>query len=226
MSEDVTTQFLNRNLISGDEVDALILVMLRHARRLSRYADSRRIDLSGQHYWLAAIRSSYLTQVFVDEATDLSAVQLACTVELADPALRSWFACGDLRQRITAHGIRDDTEIDWLNGIREIKIDVRHINVGYRQSRRLREFSDAPAALLEGGRIETEASKGSEEANAWPLLGERLSGKDAAQWLATRIGEVEDSIGRLPSIAIFVDGDGLIDQGNRVKKVGDKSRKC
>jgi UvrD-like helicase family protein len=42
-------------------------------------------------------------------------------------------------------------------------------------------------------------------------LGERLSGKDGAQWLATRIGEVEDSIGRLPSIAIFVDGDGLID---------------
>jgi hypothetical protein len=71
--------------------------------------------------------------------------------------------------------------------------------------------SDALAALLDGGRIETEASKGSQEANAWPLLGERLSGKDAAQWVATRIGEVEDSIGRLPSIAIFVDGDGLID---------------
>jgi hypothetical protein len=25
-------------------------------------------------------------------------IQLACTVELADPALRSWFALGDLRQ--------------------------------------------------------------------------------------------------------------------------------
>ena len=44
-------------------------------------------------------------QVFVDEATDLSAVQLACTVELADPNLRSWFASGDLRQPLLIHAL-------------------------------------------------------------------------------------------------------------------------
>jgi UvrD-like helicase C-terminal domain len=212
VSGDATAQFLNRNLISADEVDALLLVMLRNARRLAKYADGRRIDPTTQHDWLTTIRSRYLTQVFVDEATDLSAVQLACTVELTDPAFRSWFACGDLRQRITTHGIRDAAEIDWLARTAEIKIDVRSINVGYRQSQRLRELSDALAALLDGGdRPETEPSKGNEEANAWPLLGERLSGKAMAEWLAARIGEVEDSVGRLPSIAIFVDGDALID---------------
>jgi hypothetical protein len=211
-SGEETVQFVNRNLISWDEVDALLLVMLRNARRLVAYADGRRVDPTAQHDWLATIRSLYLTQVFVDEATDLSAVQLACTVELADPALRSWFACGDLRQRITAHGVRNDAEIGWLNRTTEINIDVRNINVGYRQSQKLRELSDSLAALLDGGdRPETEPSKGSDEANAWPLLAEELSGTPLAEWLAARIGEVEDAVGRLPSIAIFVDGDGLID---------------
>jgi UvrD-like helicase C-terminal domain len=205
-------QSLSRNLISPDEIDVLLLVMLRNARRLSRYAESRRIDLATRHDWLATIQSRHLIQVFVDEATDLSAVQLACTVELADPALRSWFACGDLRQRITSHGIRNDADIEWLNRTAEIEVDVRTINIGYRQSRRLRELSDALAVLLDDvERPETQAAKGSEEANARPLLGERLAGKLLAKWLAKRIEEVEDSIGRLPSIAIFVDGDALID---------------
>jgi superfamily I DNA/RNA helicase len=31
------------------------------------------------------------------------------------------------------------------------------------------------------------------------------------QWLAARIYEVEKAIGRLPSVAVFVDGDDLID---------------
>ena len=53
--------------------------------------------------------------VFVDEATDLSAVQLGCTAELAHPRLRSWFASGDFRQRITATGLQDQSEIQWLN---------------------------------------------------------------------------------------------------------------
>jgi hypothetical protein len=144
-SGEDTVRFLNRNFISADEVDALLLTMLRNARRLAVYADGRRIDPTAQHDWLATIRSRYLTQVFVDEATDLSAVQLACTVELADPALRSWFACGDMRQRITAHGIRDDTEIGWLNRTTDIEVDVRSVNIGYRQSQKLRELSDALA---------------------------------------------------------------------------------
>jgi hypothetical protein len=110
-----TTFFINRNRISPDELDVLMLVMLRHARRVVDYPDGSRLELTTPHDWLENIKNLYLMQVFVDEATDLSAVQLACTVELANPALRSWFACGDLRQRVTANGLQDDLEIEWLN---------------------------------------------------------------------------------------------------------------
>jgi UvrD-like helicase C-terminal domain len=207
-----TTFFINRNRISPDELDVLMLVMLRHARRVVDYPDGSRLELTTPHDWLENIKNLYLMQVFVDEATDLSAVQLACTVELANPALRSWFACGDLRQRVTANGLQDDLEIEWLNRTAGIKIDMRRIDIGYRQSRRLRDLSDALAALLDAdAKVMTRAPRGSEEADFWPLLGEGLSEDGLSQWLAERIREVEEAIGRLPSIAVFVDGDDRID---------------
>jgi hypothetical protein len=208
---DATTNFLARNRISPDEADVLLLVTLRNARRIIQYPDGRRMENVTQHDWLENIKSRYLMQVFVDEATDLSAVQLACTIELANPRLRSWFACGDLRQRITANGIQDRSEIDWLNRTAGIQIDIREIDIGYRQSQRLRDLADALAALDADGQVTTKAPRGSEEADVWPLLGEGLSGDKLAAWLAERIDEVERAIGRLPSIAVFVDGDDLID---------------
>jgi hypothetical protein len=206
-----TTTFFNRNRISTDEADVLVLVMLRNARRIVQYPDGKRLELSTQHDWLENIKSRYLMQVFVDEATDLSAVQLACTIELANPRLRSWFACGDLRQRITANGVRDRSELEWLNSAAGIQIDIREIDIGYRQSQRLRDLADALAALDGDSKVTTKAPRGSEEADVWPLLGEGLSEDKLAAWLAERIHEVERAIGRLPSIAVFVDGDGLID---------------
>jgi hypothetical protein len=211
VSSEATTNFFVRNRISPDEADALTLVMLRNARRIVQYPDGRRIENITQHDWLEKIKSRYLMQVFVDEATDLSVVQLAWTIELANPRLRSWFACGDLRQRITANGLQDRSEFEWLNSTAGIKIDIREIDIGYRQSQRLRNLADALAALDAGGEVTTKAPRGSEEADVSPLLGEGLSEGKLGAWLAERIDEVERAIGRLPSIAVFVDGDDLID---------------
>jgi UvrD-like helicase C-terminal domain len=212
ISNEATTSLVNRNGISPDEVDVLMLVMLRNMRRIVHSPDGRRLDFATQHDWLENIKSCYLMQIFVDEATDLSAVQLACTIELANPKLRSWFACGDLRQRVTANGIQDDAEIEWLNHTAGINIDIHRIDIGYRQSRRLRDLSDALAMLLDAdSEMITKPPRGSEEADVWPLLVENLSGDDLAQWLGERIHEVEMAVGRLPSIAVFVDGDDLID---------------
>ena len=168
-SEDATTLFLNRSLISSDEVDVLLLVMLRNARRIIQYVEGRRLQLTGQYDWLESIRDRYLTQVFVDEATDFSAVQLGCTIELSDPRLRSWFACGDLRQRITANGIQDGGEIEWLNRTTGAKFDLRRVDIGYRQSRRLRELSDALAGILDADAGTTSAPSGDEEAARMPV---------------------------------------------------------
>jgi hypothetical protein len=210
-AREATTTFLARNKITPDEVDVVILVMLRHARALLQYSPGRRLENVTPQDWLEQIKNRYFMQVFVDEATDLSAVQLACMIELSNPRLRSWFACGDLRQRITSNGIRNRSEIDWLNRITGVQIDIKEIEIGYRQSQRLRDLADALSTLDEDGAVVTKPPRGEEEADVWPLLGEGLSGESLAEWLAERICEVEGAIGRLPSIAVFVDGDDLID---------------
>lgn len=210
-STEATSNFLARNKVTPDEVDVLILIMLRNTRAMLQQAPARLLERVTQHDWLEIIKSRYLMQVFVDEATDLSAAQLGCTIELANPRLRSWFACGDLRQRITANGIQDHSEIEWLNRVSGIQIDLREIEIGYRQSQRLRALADALSTIGAALGAVTKPPYGSEEADVWPLLGEALSGDDLATWLAQRIYEVESAIGRLPSIAIFVDGDEAID---------------
>ena len=208
---EAAISFFVRSRITRDELDVLLLVMLRHARRLCEY-DRKRLRSATQHDWLETIKSRYLMQVFVDEATDLSAAQLACTIELAHPQLRSWFASGDLRQRITLNGLKHESEFTWLSRVTGTNIDIRTIDIGYRQSHRLRELSDALAAIVEPDiPTKTNAPRGGEEADVRPLLAERLADAELAVWLSQRIYEVERAIGRLPSIAIFVDGDDLID---------------
>ncbi|MGQ9823217.1 MAG: hypothetical protein ACUVQK_15275 [Thermogutta sp.] len=208
---EATTTFLARNKLTPDEVDVVLLVMLRNARALLQFFDGRRLENVTPQDWLESIKSRYFMQVFVDEATDFSAVQLACMIELSNPRLRSWFACGDFRQRVTLNGIRNRAEIDWLNRITGVRIGIKEIEIGYRQSQRLPDLADALSALDEDGAVVTKPPRGSEEADVWPLLGERLSGDTLSEWLAERICEVERAIGRLPSIAVFVAGDDLID---------------
>ena len=83
-------------------------------------------------------------QLFVDEAPDFSAVQLACMVELSDPKLRSWFTCGDFRQRITSSRLQVTTRLSGSSGVTQIgNLEVREISGEYRQSARLKELARA-----------------------------------------------------------------------------------
>jgi hypothetical protein len=205
------TDAVDKSLISPDEVDILILVMLRNARYLLQPRPGERIESFTSPDWLESIKSRYLMQVFVDEATDFSAVQLACMLELSYPAVRSWFACGDWRQRVTRNGLKDPSELEWLARVTGVKIDAREINIGYRQSRKLRELAEALAALDNEPESDTEASAAVEEAQASPVLGENLSYDSLAVWLKDRILEVEHAVGRLPSVAVFVDSEERVD---------------
>jgi superfamily I DNA/RNA helicase len=204
------TDFIGRRKITGDEADILLLVMLHNARRIAQQGGGKRLEANTGLDWLETIKSRYLMQVFVDEATDFSAVELACTIELTHPKLRSWFACGDLRQRITSNGLLRKSELDWLSKTTGSNVALREIDIGYRQSTRLRRLTDALAAL-DGDVQTTKSPKGSDEADVWPVLGENLSGVEVGRWLAERIHEIERAVGRLPSIAVFVDGDETIE---------------
>lgn len=196
--------------ISPGETDVLIFTMLRNARRLLEESPAS-LRQPTPHDWLENIKSQYMMQVFVDEATDFSAVQLACTMELSHPRLRSWFACGDFDQRITGHGIRGGDEIEWLGRTGGDVIEVKNVDIAYRQSRRLRELAAALSTQGAEGGASFRAPEYGEGADVWPLLADNHTGDSLAAWLTDRISEVERAVGKLPSIAVFVDGEERID---------------
>jgi superfamily I DNA/RNA helicase len=145
--------------------------------------------------------------VLVDEATDFSAVQLACMKELARPEFSSFFMCGDIHQRITPWGVSNFDELRWIAG----DFEIREITSGYRQSRRLAALADALVTLHGGSSTHIRPPAHMEDADIPPLLVEGLQGDPLASWLAVRVREVESALQTVPSIAIFVDGDEHID---------------
>lgn len=190
--------------ISPFEVDVLILAMLRASRRV-REEGPGRVRTVGLPDWLDRIAQRQVLQVFVDEATDFSSVQLASMIELARPEFRSWFACGDFQQRVTAHGLKNPAEIEWINKRTGVDVAVKSIATGYRQSARLRALSVALETHREATAVDLTAADLENE--PWPQMAQHLSKDDTALWVAERIREIEETVGSLPSIAVFVESD-------------------
>jgi hypothetical protein len=190
--------------VSGTEVDVIILAMLRNARVVGNA-----LGRSEAPSWLESIQGQYKMQVFVDEATDFSPVQLACMVELSHPLLRSWFACGDFQQRITTSGIRSQEDLDWVGKVTGVALDVRRIAVPYRQSPSLQALA---RLLSEPSQDDQSPAPVPVADDASPLLLEKTDLSGQAAWIAARILEVETSLGTLPSIAVFVHGEEAMDE--------------
>lgn len=182
------------------ELDLVLLAILRTAGELLQRAKVQRsID---QTPWTALkpVLDLYCNQILVDEATDFSAIQLACMASLARPQILSFFACGDFNQRLTAWGTRSIDDLKWIFP----KIDIKEIVVGYRQSRRLNDFALGVVRAVGGQepRVSLPDYTGGEGVE--PALLERAPVERAVFWLAERIREIEGFLHQLPSIAIFV----------------------
>lgn len=186
--------------LSPLELDAVILLMLRNCRTLleqsfvGRNVDSQRFEV------IKRVSSLFRTQIMVDEATDFSVLELACMEGLAALPGRSFFACGDFNQRITATGIRSMQQLDWA--LRTI--EPAQINLVYRQSRMLNSFAGELLRLM-GGDISAHGKLPEESTHEGvsPALLEH-AGSDGASWIAQRIMEVEKTVKEMPTVAILV----------------------
>lgn len=183
------------------ELDIVLLAILRAAGDLiSRPNVQRNID-SPAWSSLQPILGHYCNQILVDEATDFSPIQLACMAALAHPRLRSFFACGDFNQRLTAWGTRSADDLKWIFE----DFDIKEITVSYRQSKQLNDL--ARAMIRAVGGIEQNASLPTymDSIGVAPALLEHATNAETiVGWLADRIREIERFVGQLPSTAIFV----------------------
>jgi hypothetical protein len=189
---------------NAHEVDLMILATLRAANELLvEQAIWRRIDEPA----FAAVKQVALlhrNQILVDEVTDFSPLQLGCMAALANPRIKSIFVCGDFNQRITSWGLRDKSQLRWV----EPSLDIREVVIAYRQSRQLYEFGRALSQATGATPTEAALPKNRDNDGVAPALVTGLSDLDeTAAWLAKRVAEIE--AGKkpgtgLPSTAVLV----------------------
>ena len=186
------------------EVDVILLATLRASNALVGNAGQ---VPAGSPTQALLDRMQYLhqTQVLVDEASDFSPVQLAAMAALVHPRARSFFACGDFKQRLTSWGMRTEADMTWaVPGI-----NIRPFRVAYRQSEKLHEFACKIAELSgdDAADVYLPAKRSAQDQEYRPVLARQTTGEDSAAWLAKRIQEIEKLLGKLPSIAVLVNSE-------------------
>ena len=111
-----------REKVDRDEFDALILAKLKAVRALLP-----RVDTDMQ-FWsaLRPLAEKLRNQVYVDEATDFSEIQLSAMYHLSHPRIRSFFMSGDFDQRLTEWGIKDPDALQRaVPGISTREVEIR-----------------------------------------------------------------------------------------------------
>lgn len=194
------------------EVDLILLARLRNAR--SRLDDDGLLRRLGERAPAipAEVQRLQRNQILVDEATDFSPVQLACMRALTSSWTNSFLVCGDFNQRLTRWGSRSTAELEWVSP----GIDVRPIDVSYRQSSTLNELATRLAAAG-GEAARVRSPEHAENTGVAPVLGTDLGDLDQlVPWLAARIVEIEEALGQLPTVAI------LVDDAQRMRSVADR----
>ena len=195
------------------ELDMVLLSILKGARQLLGSVEVRR---NLQHpFWsvLRTVHDSYRNQIFADEATDFSPVQLSCMSALSHPATRSFFACGDFNQRLTVWGTRSTSEIEWA----DTGIGIEKVTIGYRQSRELNAFARQIVHIAGGAEHDVVLPEHADRDGVPPLLVEEISSDaNIGKWLANRITEIENFVGQLPSIAILVPEEAQVEPVSKV----------
>jgi len=182
------------------ETDVVLLAMLRNARLLLSDRTLMRQIGDSLPPILETIRDLQRNQILVDEATDFSPVQLGCMAALTNPNTESFFACGDFNQRLTLWGTRSPDQLAWVSP----GIEIEPITIAYRQSRRLNELARALASADEEAALASLPEHMDNE-GVPPALQTGLGGDNLVRWVADRIFEIEDSLGKVPSIAVLVD---------------------
>lgn len=194
------------------EVDIVLLSMMKAADQVISAASSSS-EVEQMSAVVQGMNELYRTQVVVDEATDFSPVQLACMATMARPLTsrrkRSFFACGDFNQRVTGHGSKSIKEMRWaVPGI-----ELKEIHVAYRQTKLLNDFARSIASLSDPHSTTSVPHEYVDNLGVSPIILENAHDiEEISCWLAKGICEIENDLGKLPSIAVLVNSDQEADE--------------
>lgn len=193
--------------IQQAELDILTLASLKQRRQLYQsnlYRKNKRSNTLLSQWKTVSIMDEIIKlQVLADEVTDFSPVQLAAMRELTLPSMDSFFACGDLNQRLTNFGIKGIDDFYWA--LSKDRLDFEKVLTSYRQSSTLLEFSKVLQGFLDPSSEAAKMPTTKDYQGVRPVIREGCPNiSEQTNWLRDRILEISHSSNVLPTIAIFV----------------------
>ncbi len=186
------------NFISQDEIDILIYSYLYILEEF----DAKHVTLKETaNAYLFQLKKELKYQIYVDEMTDFTPIQIACMFHLTKKPFRSFFACGDFNQRLTSNGCSNRKSLSWAVP----SIEFVDISVNYRQSKKLHSFAEK---LVSDPYETTELEQPNVSDGVNPVWLKSSSDNEIiARWLYDRIMEIQRQINTLPTIAILVNDE-------------------
>ncbi|MDR1546510.1 MAG: ATP-binding domain-containing protein [Deltaproteobacteria bacterium] len=181
--------------LEAPEVDLLLLSFLEVGAELLK------LDRLGSgltdNWTLSLHRRLTRNQVAVDDAVNLTPLQLKCLAALTEPVLGAFSAAGDFDQRVSGRGLKSWDELDWAAP----KIAAVELSVNYRQSPHLTELTD----LLSGSAAPRYARRRYLSATGPRPAFTARSGALAqtADWLAGRLAEILERVRTAPTMAVL-----------------------
>ena len=141
------------------------------------------------------------TNICIDEATDFSALEIACMERFAHPIRGGVTICGDLMQRITSSGITNWNDLEVISK----PFHPCELLVGYRQTNRLFEVArNLYRYVTNDVKVAFRSAYEPCDADPPPLVW-KSSPAEAAKWLHERICEIFEACdNQLPSTAVLV----------------------
>ena len=186
------------------EVDIVLLAMIRAVNGLIEGVLALNSPDNPAYKTLGQMQDLYRTQVLVDEVSDFSPIQLSCMIGIARPGVKSFFACGDFHQRVTGWGTCSIEQMEWAIP----NINTREIHIPYRQSRQLHNFAEQIIRMSGGDIADAKLPEYKNNEGFRPVLATYMSEvSEIANCLSQRIREINQLVGKLPSIAILVNSE-------------------
>ena len=171
-----------------------------------------------KHKYVIAYKESVRPVIGIDEATDYSILDYFLMVSFRHYEFSAITLCGDIMQGLNDHGINNWEE---LKEFILPELDVKHLNISYRQLPSLVEMSKEMYKDDQGdypsynSKIERSADE------PLPLLLISDNDEEKAVWISERILEIYKNYQSLPSVAIFVGDDVNIKEFiNRIEDSG------
>ena len=193
--------------IHPDEQALLLLFINNIGFRLSK--EFRQLFDNLNHPYINAYKAHCKPIIAIDEATDFPMIDLWAINSFRHPELSSVTLSGDVMQRLTKNGLNAwEDFLDVVPGT-----EIKDLEVSYRQSPTLLSLAQSIYEVSTGKKANYKSYIEKVDVEPKPLMFIAEEEEKKLRWISERIIEIYRAYGdTIPSIAIFLPDENLIDQ--------------